>query len=64
MKVEGALINYLAKKGYDPQFGARPLKRLIQKDVGNTLSQAILKGDFTKDKEYKLGLDKDKVALK
>ncbi|MEQ8353549.1 MAG: ATP-dependent chaperone ClpB [Leptospiraceae bacterium] len=64
VKVESTLINHLAKKGYDPQFGARPLKRLIQKDVGNTLSQAILKGDFSTDKEYKLGLEKDRVALK
>ncbi|MCB1167860.1 MAG: AAA family ATPase, partial [Leptospiraceae bacterium] len=64
IKVDGALITHLAKKGYDPQFGARPLKRLIQKEVGNTLSHAILKGDFTSGKEYKLTLDKDKVVLK
>ncbi len=37
-------VNYLAKKGYDPQFGARPLKRVIQQDVLNELSKEILKG--------------------
>ena len=37
-------IDYLAKKGYDPQFGARPLKRVIQQDVLNELSKEILKG--------------------
>ena len=37
-------IDYLAKKGYDPQFGARPLKRVIQQDLLNELSKEILKG--------------------
>ncbi len=37
-------VDYLARKGYDPQFGARPLKRVIQQDVLNELSIEILKG--------------------
>lgn len=37
-------IDYLATKGYDPQFGARPVKRVIQKDVLNGLSKEILSG--------------------
>lgn len=64
LKVEGAVIEALAKRGYDPQFGARPLKRLIQKDVGNLLSHKILKGDYTSDKEYKLVYDKENFAIK
>jgi ATP-dependent Clp protease ATP-binding subunit ClpB len=39
-------IDYLAENGFDPQFGARPLKRLIQKEVVNTLSKRILAGDI------------------
>ncbi|GHC62888.1 ATP-dependent chaperone ClpB [Ulvibacter litoralis] len=42
-------IAYLAKKGYDPQFGARPVKRVIQKDVLNNLSKEILSGKVTTD---------------
>lgn len=42
-------IAYLAEKGYDPQFGARPVKRLIQKDVLNALSKQILAGDIDRD---------------
>lgn len=38
--------NYLTQKGYDPQFGARPLKRVIQQDVLNELSKEILKGNI------------------
>ena len=42
-------IAYLADNGYDPQFGARPLKRLIQKQIVNQLSKKILAGDVQKD---------------
>ena len=37
---------YLAEKGYDPAFGARPLKRLIQKEVQDFLALALLRGEF------------------
>jgi ATP-dependent Clp protease ATP-binding subunit ClpB len=40
------LIEYLAENGFDPQFGARPLKRLIQKEIVNQLSKRILAGDI------------------
>ena len=39
-------INYLAERGYDPQFGARPVKRVLQKEVMNALSKEILKGNI------------------
>ena len=43
-------IDYLAENGYDPQFGARPLKRMIQKEIINPLSKRILMGDIDKEK--------------
>ncbi|MFN0081937.1 MAG: ATP-dependent chaperone ClpB [Ferruginibacter sp.] len=39
-------LDYLADNGYDPQFGARPLKRLVQKQIVNQLSKKILGGDI------------------
>ena len=39
-------MEHLAQKGYDPTFGARPLKRVIQQEIENPLSMAILKGEF------------------
>ncbi|WP_396194777.1 ATP-dependent chaperone ClpB [Flavobacterium sp.] len=42
-------ITYLAEKGYDPQFGARPVKRVIQREVLNQLSKEILAGKVTTD---------------
>ncbi len=43
-------LDYLAENGYDPQFGARPLKRLIQKEIVNQLSKRILAGDIDKSR--------------
>ncbi|MBR9853585.1 MAG: ATP-dependent chaperone ClpB [Algicola sp.] len=42
-------IAYLAEKGYDPQYGARPVKRLIQKEVLNNLSKELLSGKISSD---------------
>jgi ATP-dependent Clp protease ATP-binding subunit ClpB len=42
-------IDYLAKIGYDPQYGARPVKRVIQREVLNNLSKEILSGKVTVD---------------
>jgi ATP-dependent Clp protease ATP-binding subunit ClpB len=43
-------LDYLAENGFDPQFGARPLKRLIQKEIINKLSKRLLMGDMDKTK--------------
>ncbi len=42
------ILDYLGENGYDPQYGARPLKRLIQKEIVNPLSKKILAGDIDK----------------
>ncbi len=43
-------LDYLAENGFDPQFGARPLKRLIQKQIVNQLSKKLLSGTIDKAK--------------
>ena len=43
-------LDYLAENGYDPQLGARPLKRLIQKEIVNQLSKHILAADIDKSR--------------
>jgi ATP-dependent Clp protease ATP-binding subunit ClpB len=48
IQVDKEAMSYLAEKGYDPGFGARPLKRVIQQEIENPLSMAVLKGDFEK----------------
>lgn len=44
------LVDFLSENGFDPQYGARPLKRLIQKEIVNTLSKKILAGEVDKTK--------------
>lgn len=48
MEFSDYALDYLAEFGYDPQFGARPLKRLIQKEIINPLSKKILAGELDK----------------
>ena len=48
LKFSDYALDYLAENGYDPQFGARPLKRLVQKAIVNQLSKKILAGDIDK----------------
>lgn len=43
-------LDYLSEHGFDPQFGARPLKRLIQREIINLLSKKIIAGDIDKTK--------------
>ncbi|MBK8362408.1 MAG: ATP-dependent chaperone ClpB [Bacteroidetes bacterium] len=50
-------IEWLSQLGFDPQFGARPLKRVIQKKVLNELSKQILAGNITKDADIELKLN-------
>lgn len=49
LEVSDEARNRLAKLGYDPQFGARPLKRVLQKEILNELSKQILAGKVHKD---------------
>jgi len=49
-------LDWLAQLGYDPQFGARPLKRVIQKKILNELSKQILAGKVDKDSRIKLDM--------
>ncbi len=51
-------VDWLAQLGYDPQFGARPLKRVLQKKVLNELSKQILAGKVNKDDSIELDVDK------
>ena len=57
-------ISYLAKKGYQPEFGARPVKRVIQKEVLNTLSKEILSGKVTTDSIILLDAFDDELVFR
>nr|MBP6732493.1 ATP-dependent chaperone ClpB [Chitinophagales bacterium] len=48
LEITDNALDYLGEEGFDPQFGARPLKRVIQKEIVNQLSKKILSGEVTK----------------
>ena len=47
MEISNAAVDWLSQLGYDPQFGARPLKRVLQKRVMDELSKQILSGSVS-----------------
>ena len=57
LSLDEAAQNWLAAQGYDPQFGARPLQRVIQNKVQNPLAEALLDGRFQDGDVIALGLD-------
>ena len=57
-------IAYLAEKGYQPEFGARPVKRVIQKEVLNQLSKEVLGGKVTKDSIILLDSFNEKLVFR
>lgn len=58
--VSDKAIEWLAQLGYDPQFGARPLKRVMQKKILNELSKEILAGKINRENEIKIDLNAQK----
>ncbi len=64
ISLDDRAMEHLAQKGYDPAFGARPLKRVIQQELENPLSMAILKGEFKPDQTIHFAYDADQKRLK
>ena len=54
---------WLATRGYDPDFGARPLRRLIMKEIGDVLSEEILFGSLARGGLVKVGVRNDKMSF-
>ena len=55
--------DHLAEKGYDPDFGARPLKRLIQHRIENYLAQKMLEGKLLPGNAYVIDTENDKIVV-
>ncbi len=51
IEVTDKAVEWIAQEGYDPQFGARPVKRVIQRNLLNDLSKQILAEKITKDNQ-------------
>ncbi len=57
-------LDYLVQRGFDPQYGARPLKRVIQKDIINLLSKKIIGGEIDKAKPVLIDVFDGVVAIR
>ncbi len=64
LEVTDAAKDFFGKKGYDPVFGARPLRRVIQDMVEDLLSEALLRGEFSSGDEVVVDYDGEKVVLR
>jgi ATP-dependent Clp protease ATP-binding subunit ClpB len=56
-------LAFLAKEGYEPQYGARPLRRAIQKRLLDPLALAILDGHFHEGAAIRVSVNKEKTGL-
>ncbi len=58
------VLDYLVEKGYEPEFGARPMKRMIQKEIENPLAEILLSNDSKQKNSIKLRVEKGRIAVK
>jgi ATP-dependent Clp protease ATP-binding subunit ClpB len=63
LSLDHQAITFLAHKGYDPTYGARPLKRIIQKYIENPLSMKILKGDILPGSKIRVDVAGDSLVF-
>ncbi|MEL6659640.1 MAG: ATP-dependent chaperone ClpB [Bacteroidota bacterium] len=62
LKVSERALSWLAERGYDPQFGARPMKRVLQRDLVDGLSSAIIADTFERGDTIYIDLDDNKLS--
>jgi ATP-dependent Clp protease ATP-binding subunit ClpB len=64
LSVTDAASDWLAREGYDPAFGARPLRRLIQTEIGDALAKEIIGGHVVDGDEVVVDVDADRTGLR
>ena len=64
LKIDDLAKDFIAEKGFDSNFGARPLKRAIQKHLEDALAEEIINAHLEEGDTIKVSLEKDKLELK
>ena len=64
LEVTDAVKGFLGEKGYDPTFGARPLRRVIQNEVEDKLSEALLRGEFGTGDTVQVDCDGEEIVIR
>ncbi|OKH26415.1 ATP-dependent chaperone ClpB [Chroogloeocystis siderophila] len=64
LKLSNAALDFLAEVGYDPVFGARPLKRAIQRELETQIAKSILRGEFNDGDTIYVDVENERLAFK
>jgi ATP-dependent Clp protease ATP-binding subunit ClpB len=64
LKLSDSALDFLADVGYDPVYGARPLKRAIQRELETQIAKAILRGEFTDGDTIFVDVENERLAFK
>ena len=64
VKITSAVLDVLAEEGFDPEYGARPIRRAIQKKIEDPLSEALLSGEIRFGQQVTIGATKGKITIK
>ena len=58
------MLDWLAEKGYDIAYGARPLKRVIQKEIQNSVAKLIIAGDLKENQNVVISIEMGGIVVK
>ena len=64
VKITSAVLDVLAEEGFDPEYGARPIRRAIRKKIEDPLSEALLSGEIRFGQQVTIGATKGKITIK
>ncbi len=64
LKIADAALDFIAEVGYDPVYGARPLKRLIQRQLETQIAKGILRGDYADGDTIFVDIENERLAFK
>ena len=56
-------IDYMSRKGYDPAYGARPIKRILQRELVNMLAKALIEGSISKERPVLVDVSGDQIVI-
>ena len=64
LSVTGPAVEFIARAGFDPMFGARPLKRYIQHELESRLGRALVAGEIRDGARVTVGLEEDELTIR
>ena len=63
LHIDDGIIDYLAERGWDPEYGARPVRRAIQRELQNPLAKTLLEGKYERGTEFEVTMAADGTAV-